>query len=360
MNLNRVSKLSKLVTNNLKRKPTVVLEPNCKQSLRMYGTAEDVCINIDVDDWKVPGQLKDFIINLAKSNCSSEVKIIKIYQKLCEDYTYDDNVLSYIRKNDDDTFFIPDSYGRFTDASWKAKRQQHNRRNCFEISRILAKSICTVLKLSNETSLYDVCILWDEAVTHYFVGLVCKDYCLSLDLDDFTQIKDLTRVKTGLTIEGIRILDDPYDKFGEALAKYNYDKCKIAREQIDKNVDSSNDVSDDIQFLKYAVQFLKDEYNLDSAGMFEYLKEIVDTKIGASSRKKVWTEVENNPGMGKRYTRCLLVTVDDVQYLIDCTKDNPEEVIRKFDIRELDNSCTKMIPFNNMMRDWDEDPYDGR
>lgn len=73
MNLNRVSKL---VTNNLKRKPTVVLEPNCKQSLRMYGTAEDVCINIDVDDWKVPGQLKDFIINLAKSNCSSEVKTI--------------------------------------------------------------------------------------------------------------------------------------------------------------------------------------------------------------------------------------------------------------------------------------------
>ena len=148
-------------------------------------------------------------------------------------------------------------------------------------------------------------------------------------------------MKTGLTIEEIRILDDPYNKFGEALAKYNYDKCKIAREQIDKNVDSSNDVSDDIQFLKYAVQFLKDEYNLDSAGMFEYLKEIVDTKIGASSRKKVWTEVENNPGMGKRYTRCLLVTVDDVHYLIDCTKDNPEEVIRKFDIRELDNSCTK-------------------
>ncbi len=31
MNLNRLGKLNKLVTNDLKRKPTIILEPNSEQ-----------------------------------------------------------------------------------------------------------------------------------------------------------------------------------------------------------------------------------------------------------------------------------------------------------------------------------------
>jgi len=38
-------------------------------------------------------------------------------------------------------------------------------------------------------------------------------YSLAIDLDDFFRIKDLTRVKTGLTLEGITILEDDKDKF---------------------------------------------------------------------------------------------------------------------------------------------------
>lgn len=187
MNLNRISKLSELVTNKAKRKPTIVVDSRDNNTFSVFGSTSGININVDTDRWSISEELKLFIDELSKdSNDSIEEKILKIYEKLCEEYTYDDNVLSYIRKNDDDTFFLPDEYGRDTDSSWKAKRQQHTRRTCFEISRILAKSISELLKIFGYSKKYDVCILWDEAVTHYFVGLACDDYYISMDLDDFT------------------------------------------------------------------------------------------------------------------------------------------------------------------------------
>lgn len=375
MNFNRLGKLNNLVTNDLKRKPTIILDPNPDQLYRISGTADDIVVGIDDDEWVIPDELKPFIIDVAKSNASNEEKILKIYQELCENYTYDDNVLSYIKKNDDETFFLPDAYGRETDASWKENRQKHNRRNCFEISRILAKSINEVIKLSGYSTNYDVCILWDEANTHYFVGVACNYYYVSLDLDDFTQIKDLTRMKTGLTLEGIKILEDPSDKFGSVIKKFNKDRSKNAKDHIqkkrenlsqgynkDEKIKNSNDNIDldDINFIQYAVQILKEEYNLDSAGIFEYLKEIVDTKMGARFRKKVWKEVENEPGIGTRYTRCLIVTINDNPFIIDVTKDKPNEIFRKFDEKQIEEEKSKVISFKEMSRDWENDPYDGR
>ena len=375
MNFNRIGKLDELLTNDLKRKPTIILDPNPEQSYRISGTANDLVIGIDADEWVIPDELKPFIIEVAENNVSDEEKILKVYQKLCEDYTYDDNILSYIKKNDDDTFFLPDEYGRETDASWKENRQKHNRRNCFEISRILAKSITEVVKLSGNAKNYDVCIIWDEANTHYFVGLACNNYYVSLDLDDFTQIKDLTRAKTELTLEGIKILEDTNDKFGKVIKEINRDRAKIAKEYMQEkiqmlNSDDSKDeskvkaeddsISDNKRFLQYAIQILKEDYNLDSAGIYEYLKEIVDTKLGAKFRKKVWKEIENNPGKGKRYTRCLIVNIEDSSYLIDVTKDSPNEIFQQFDERELEKQESKIIPFKEMTRDWNKDPYDGR
>ena len=222
------------------------------------------------------------------SDINNEEKILKIYQKLCEDYTYDDNVLSYIHKNDDESFSLPDEYGRKADSTWKENRQKHNRRNCFEISRILAKSINEAIKLSGYSRNYDVCIIWDEVNTHYFVGIACDEYYVSLDLDDYTQIKDLTRMKTGLTLEGINILEDPSNKLGKVIEEINSDRSKIAKDHIQEKIETSNKStdSDDIEFLQFAIQILKEDYNLDSAGIYEYLKEIIDTKIGAKFRKK--------------------------------------------------------------------------
>lgn len=375
MNFNRLGKLNELLTNDLKRKPTIILDPNPEQSYRISGTADDIVVGIDADEWIIPDELKPFIIEVAGSKVSDEEKILKVYQKLCEYYTYDDNVLSYIKKNEDDTFFLPDAYGRETNASWKENRKKHNRRNCFEVSRILAKCITEVMKLSGNSKHYDVCIIWDEANTHYFVGLACNNYYVSLDLDDFTQIKDLTRAKTGLTLEGINILEDSTDKFGKVIKEINSDRVKIAKDYMQEKIETlnSNNIdnqkvkneeddidSDDKLFLQYTIQILKEDYNLDSAGVYEYLKEIVDTKLGTKFRKKVWKEIENNPGKGKRYTRCLIVNIDDSSYIIDVTKDNPNEIFQQFDERELEKQESKIIPFKEMTRDWDKDPYDGR
>lgn len=361
MNFNRLGKLNDLLTNNLKRKPTIILEPNPKQSYRISGTANDIVFGIDTENWEMPEELKEFVKVVARTDISNEQKILKIYEKLCEEYTYDDNVLSYIKKNDDDTFFLPDEYGRETDITWKENRKKHNRRNCFEISRILAKSIDEVIRLSGDSRNYDVCIIWDEANTHYFVGLTCNEYCVSLDVDDFTQIKDLTRVKTGLTLEGIKLLNDPNDKFGKEVNKYNKEREQFAKDHIQKKRGKENNSvdEDDETFLQYTVQILKEDYNLDSAGIYEYLKEIVDTKIGAKFRKKVWKEVESN-GVGTRYTRCLIVTINDIQYIIDVTKENTCEIFRMIEESELQNPDSKIISFKEMSREWEKDPYDGR
>lgn len=373
MNFNRLDKLSNLVTNDIKRKPIVILEPNLEKSFRIVGSGIDIRASMDADEWKVPEELKSYIQELGRSKLSIEEKIISIYAKICEEYTYDDNVLSYIKKNDDDTFFLPDAYGRRTNSKWRENRKKHTRRVCFEISRILAKSMKEVLRLSKAPKNYDICILWDEAVTHYFVGFVSNDYCISLDLDDFLQIKDITRIKTGLTLEGIKILDDPSQKFKTVLDRFNKGRSKIAKDHIQSEKQRFNQrirtsipedeyqmLPDEVQFLQYAIQILKEKYELDSAGIYEYMKEIVDTKIGARSRKKVWKKVENEPGQGTRYTRCLIVTIDDVSYLIDVTKDDLLEMFREFDFSELDDKSDTIIPFNKMERNWDVDEYDGR
>ena len=376
MNFTRISKLSDLVTNDLKRKPTIIIDPAHSGYFRISGIANDINVSIDKDGWVIPDKLESFITELSHSDYSIEERILKVYQKICEEYTYDDNVLSYIKKLDDDTFFLPDFYGRDTNSEWKEKRNLHNRRNCFEISRILAKSICEIFNQANCSTNYDVCFLWDEAVTHYLVGLACNNYYISLDLDDFTQIKDLTRLKTGLTAEGIKVLEDPSKKFGKVLAEFNKGKSKIAKDHIEETErvkkgskaveksdvlsESYDVVSEDIRFLQYAIEVLKEEYNLDSAGMFEYLKEIIDTKIGAKSRQKVWKEIENNPGVGTRYTRCLLITMDNASYIIDVTKDNPSEIFRLFNPDEMERQDSKIKSFKTLARDWEEDPYDGR
>ncbi len=359
MNITRIAKLNSLITNNLKRKPIIIMDRNPEKQIRIYGSGNDVSLSIDTDIWMITDEIKEFIKQLNLTDYSIEEKIIKIYEKLCQDYTYDDNVLTYIKKNDDDTFFLPDYYGRDTDDSWKEKRKEHNRRSCFEISRVLAKALIEMLTTSGHYNDYDICILWDEAVTHYFVGLICEKYSLSLDLDDFTQIKDLTRLKTELSIAGIKILEDNENVFGNVLEEYNKDKSKVAKDHIQKKFegkenDDEND--DEIEFLKFSVQILKEEYNLDSAGIYEFIKEIVDTKIGTKSRRKAWKEVENiSEGTGKRYTRCLLVTIHDTEYIIDVTKEDINEIVRIYNAKD-----EKVILFKDMDRNWNDDPYDGR
>ena len=90
-----------------------------------------------------------------------------------------------------------------------------------------------------------------------------------------------------------------------------------------------------------------------------FVEEIIDTKIGPSSRKKVWTEVKTTTGDGKRYTRCLVVDIGKQSYIIDVTDDSPEHMLRPIDKSEISTDSQKGKYFKFLDRDW-EDKYDGR
>lgn len=74
MNFNRIDKLNNLVNNDLKRKPTIIIEPNTEQSFRIFGIVNDVEVRIDSADWKITNELKEFIKELSKSESNNEEK----------------------------------------------------------------------------------------------------------------------------------------------------------------------------------------------------------------------------------------------------------------------------------------------
>ena len=137
INIEKLDELNKLVSLSFKRKHSIVLNPeekiNDKDELN-----EDIIY--DEASWKITNELQEYIDMLSKDKkLSVEDKILSTYEKLCKDYVYDDNLISYIKKIDDDVFSLPDWYGRDVDQEWEKNREQHNRRICFELSRYLEK-----------------------------------------------------------------------------------------------------------------------------------------------------------------------------------------------------------------------------
>lgn len=364
-NVANYNKISDLVSLSSLRKPKIVLNPSGEyyfKQRRNHGNEDEFNANIifDKTEWKIPEELDTFIEKECNdSHISNEDKILLIYDQICKGYTYDDNILSYIRKYDD-KFALPDWYGRDVDTGWEQNREQHKRRVCYEVSRYLAKALCKVFEGNND---YNICILWDRELTHYFVGLSCPDYTLSLDLDDFNNIKDLTRTKAGLTADGIKILEDTEGTFARALDNFNQGRSKYAIKKITKDIEANfnsesqaasdeqlAEMPDDVVFLKNAIEILTDQYDIDSQGLFEYMKEIVDIKLGSDAREKIWKKLEGKSSDETRYTRCLTVTVDNQSYLIDVD----EKKLRKFDPVEFEKEDAVFIPFKSLSRDWDE------
>lgn len=356
INMNELIKLKDLVTTAFRRKHIIVLNPGGQ------GHKKNLNSNIIYDkvEWKIPEGIQTLVDELSQNNqLSNEEKILLVYEKLCKEYVYDDNILSYIQKTDDDSYDLPDRYGRETDEEWEKNREQHNRRVCYEVSRYLAQALTELFKGNEE---FNVCILWDKGLTHYFVGLTCNEYSITLDLDNFNNIKDLTRVKTGLTAEGIVILDDKEGKFKSLLDRFNESRSKEAIEKIeneigtdtnnlDPNIEnqSSNPIgeNEDIAFLRNAIEILKEKYNIDSQGLYEYIKEIVDIKLGPEARKKVWKEIKGNTHEETRYIRCLLLDVDNQKYIIDVD----EGKIRPFDEKELKKEDRDFIPYRELLNE---------
>lgn len=360
INIEKFNKLNELVSLEFRRKHTVVLNPEKKEDIH----EEDIIY--DKANWKITDELKKYVDELSQNNdLSIEDKILYIYEKICKDYVYDDNLISYIKKIDEDVFSIPDWYGRDVDQEWEKNRENHNRRICFELSRYLAKALDELLKENKD---YDVCILWNKNLTHYFVGLTSNEYTLALDVDDFFNIKDLTRVKADLTIEGIQILEDNKNKFKNALEKFNDGKNEYAIKKVEdkintnnvkakenfKNKDQAKTEDDEVKFLAKAMQILSEEYKLDSQGMYEYMKEIVDIRIGSEGREKIWKKIEGNTNESTRYIRCLILDINNKKYLVDV--ENKE--IREFDEKELEEKRTKFVPYKELSRGG-FDYYDG-
>ena len=360
INIEKIRRLNELVGLAFKRKHIIVLDPaqnkNSKDNIE-----EDIVY--DKADWKMTDELNKYVKDLSnESNLSIEDKILSIYEKICKDYVYDDNLISYIQKIDDDVFDLPDWYGRDIDQEWENNREQHNRRICFELSRYLAKDLSDLVKNNDD---YDTCILWNKNLTHYFVGLTCENYSVALDLDDFFNIKDLTRLKTDLTAEGIFILEDKDDKFKNSLDKFNSGRSKHAISKISNEINKINSMSnqnktemeenEDLNFFEKVLKVLSENYDIDSQGIYEYMKEIVDIRLGSESREKIWKKINGETLESTRYIRCLLLDINEKKYLVDVEK----REIRLFDEKELKEKRTKYVPYKELSRGG-YDYYDGK
>ena len=358
INIEKIKKLNDLVSLYFRKKHIIVLNPEAKNN--NIETLEDDII-YDNAKWKITDEFNEYINKLLKDDeLSTEDKILVIFEKICKDYVYDDNLISYIKKIDDDKFSVPDWYGRDVDDEWEKNREGHNRRVCYELSRYLAKALTELLKNNDD---FNICIHWNKDLTHYFVGLTCSEYTITLDLDDFSNIKDLTRIKTGLTANGITILEDTQNKFKNALNKFNEGRSKYAIKKVEEEVSIDNDTSkkddsveenEDIVFLKKVLKILTQKYDMDSQGIFEYIKEIIDIKLGSDKRKKVWKKIEGKTVESTRHIRCLVLNIEDQKFLIDVD----EKIIRKFDEEEFHKKRASFIPYNDLSRG-DFDYYDG-
>lgn len=282
----------------------IILEP--KRNLK-----ED-WIEYDTVKWEMEEQLKDLVEKLLlDKTLSLEEKIIKVYEFICLHYIYDANVLYFFKRDitnpDNIKYIAVDWYGRIVGNQWIEKRQSHNRRICYEFSRLYARAINTLI---NDKYDLEAFLLGDIENTHYVVGLTGKDYSVILDQDDFNSIKDLTRLKMGLTIKGIHILRDEKGIFKKAVDDFNKDRLdelpeiEEARKMLKEK--------DFIQYIEHAIKAIN-KYNIDSQGFFECIRILIEQS--GIKIEKIWKEDKIN--VERRYERCLYFEFNNNTYLLD-------------------------------------------
>ena len=114
---------------------------------------------------------------------------------------------------------------------------------------------------------------------------------------------------------------------------------------------------EDIVFLRNAIKVLIEKYDIDSQGIFEYMKEIVDIKYGPEKRKKIWKKIEGEDEKSTRYIRCLIFEMEGKKYIIDGDK----ALLRLFNDKEFEGKDQIFFRFNDPGIGIDtEEHYDGR
>lgn len=298
MNKKYIERLYKEVEEQLDEEYKVVLEPSTN-------IKEDY-VELDCINWELEDTMVELVDSLKNNNkLTLEEKILEAYKFICLNYIYDDNVLFFFKKRKDDagnTYYIAvDWYGRIIDKNWIEKRKTHNRRICYEFSRFFAKAINILIGNRDDIESF---IIGLKDNTHYVTVISGEDYSAILDLDDFNKIKDLTRLKTGLTLDGIRILRDDKNILRNTIDKFNESRKQTLIEK--------GNIKEKIEYFNKAINTIK-EYNLDSQGFNEIMKKIIeDEKIDTD---RLWKLEAESPE--KRYVRCISFEYESKKYIVD-------------------------------------------
>ena len=300
------------VCENLDGNYKIILEPNRKLN--------EEWIEYDKVKWELEDNLEDLVNELLQNKqLSFEKKILEVYKFICLNYIYDDNVLYFFKKDTSDPenikYIAVDWYGRIVDEKWKNNRKKHNRRICYEFARFYAKAINVLLDGDENLEAF---MLGDKENTHYVTVLTGRDYSVILDLDDFNKIKDLTRLKLGLTINGITILKDEKGIFQKAVNEFNDGRLSdiIDVQEVKKQFNENNK----IECFEKIVDILK-TYNIDSQGFMEYMRTIVENE--GFEIEKIWKEIKGENE--KRYVRCIIFEYKGKTYLIDSVEQSLNE-----------------------------------
>ena len=298
MNKKYIERLYKEVEEQLDEEYKVVLEPSTN-------IKEDY-VELDCINWELEDTMVELVDSLKNNNkLTLEEKVLEVYKFICLNYIYDDNVLFFFKKRKDaegNTYYIAvDWYGRIIDKNWIEKRKTHNRRICYEFSRFFAKAINILIGNRDDIESF---IIGLKDNTHYVTVISGEDYSAILDLDDFNKIKDLTRLKTGLTLDGIRILRDDKSILRNTIDKFNESRKQTLIEK--------GNIKEKIEYFNKAINTIK-EYNLDSQGFNETMKKIIeDEKIDTD---RLWKLEAESPE--KRYVRCIGFEYESKKYIVD-------------------------------------------
>ena len=331
-----IKKFYKEICENFEGDYKIILEPPRELN-------ED-WIEYDQVKWEMEEPIKNLVNKLLKDNSISfEEKLLSVYKFICLNYIYDVNVLYFFKRDTSDInnikYIAVDWYGRIVGQKWIENRKKHNRRICYEFARFYAKAINELL---GENDNLEAVMVGDKENLHYFVGLTGKDYSITLDLDDFNSIKDLTRLKLGLTIKGIKILRDESNKFKKVLDKFNEGRPDELTEV--KEIQDNFDGKDIIKYLNDIIDIFR-KYNIDAQGFFEYMRSKIE-KQGIEI-EKIWKEVKG--ASEKRYVRCLLFNYNSNSYLVDSL----EQTLNKVNREDIDKKVFVFNPEEN------EYPYYG-
>ena len=331
-----IKKFYNEISQSLEGDYKIILEP--KRELT------DEWIEYDQVKWEVDEPIQNLVETLLKDNTLNfEDKVLSIYKYICLNYIYDDNVLYFFKRDLSDPnnikYIAVDWYGRIIDERWKENRKKHNRRICYEFARFYAKAINELLDKNDNLEAF---MVGDKENLHYVVGLTGDEYSVILDLDDFNNIKDLTRLKLGLTINGIKILRDNSGKFQKAIDKFNKGRLDELTE-VEETKEKLRG-KDTIKYFNSIIDILKD-YNIDSQGFCEYMRSIIEHE--EIEIEKIWKEVKG--GSEKRYARCLIFNFDSKTYLLDCV----DKTLKVIDKEKIDKKIFIFNPEEN------EYPYYG-